>query len=75
IPHFDLSELEKILTFTLNDSTLLKFVTTINESNSNFCSHFISISEECIEESDDSWNTLVLVNCILSLNKEQETQS
>lgn len=74
IPYFNNSELEKMLTYNLTDTTYIKFVSTINESDSNFNSLFISVAENYINKADDEWNSQILTNCIDSLkNKHQIT--
>ena len=65
---FNINELNKMLSYTLNDSTFINFVNMITKTSEDFNTNFIKVAEEYISENSDNYNCTVLTNCINELN-------
>lgn len=67
-PTFNTNELNKMLTYNLNDNTFINFVNMMTKASEDFNIKFIKISEEYISKNSDVYNSTVLTNCINELN-------
>lgn len=65
---FNINELNKMLSYTLNDNTFINFVKMITKTSEDFNTNFIKVAEEYISENSDIYNCTVLTNCINELN-------